>query len=362
MTAVNVLEQRLYKHHPVMQHVTPLVFPLERDFMLELHGLRVPTEYDCDNLNSYQPTPLGHQYYFEVPSRWRACHAHEAAVRSGALTFAPALPVVDEEYYEHVAVYHAVLRAVRLFHRSPANSPRKFVFAELGARWGTWAARAAAMARVLAPEMPCELYVVESNPINCDALRRVMAVNNLQYRLDCARANSTSLRRWAEGVDHIDAVDMDIQGAEYSYGMGKTSATIFGSAALRSVMSQKVLRVIVGTHFPARHHHIPLRALLSDAKAMGWQQIFALPPDQRIVDCLIRVLRGSYNYTSPERFDWTQMLRLKCFQRGPFGPVANFDGQLIFDNPRFLVNSSTAFRMNNTELIVDDVLLSPQDR
>ena len=147
-TAINALNGRPYVHHPALQQVQPRVYPLDKDFVVEVNGLLIPAGFDCDNLNDYRPSQLAHYYYFEVPSRTRACHLHQAAILSGARTITPELPLIDDEYFENVAVFHAVLRAA---HLQQTNTSRKFVFAEVGARWGTWGARAIAFARAVAP-------------------------------------------------------------------------------------------------------------------------------------------------------------------------------------------------------------------
>ena len=64
-----------------------------------------------------------------------------------------------------------------LFAPSESDATRRQVFAELGARWGTWAARAVAFGRALAPSMNYTLYVVEANAMSCYALADVMATH-----------------------------------------------------------------------------------------------------------------------------------------------------------------------------------------
>ena len=40
--ALNVLDGKRYAHHPVMSQVESRVYRLERDFLVEWNGLRVP--------------------------------------------------------------------------------------------------------------------------------------------------------------------------------------------------------------------------------------------------------------------------------------------------------------------------------
>ena len=50
----------------------------------------------------------------------------------------------------------------------------------------------------------------------------------------------------------------------------------------------------------------------------------------------MRYLRGSYNHTAAYRFDWSKMLRAGCYYQTHWGPVPQSDGELIFDNLRFV--------------------------
>lgn len=81
-----------------------------RAYVTELNGLRVPAEYDCDIFNKKGGSWGNHKYFFEVPSRWTAWE-HHAMLQSGITLFQPKLPIVDDEYNEHVAAYPSVLHA-----------------------------------------------------------------------------------------------------------------------------------------------------------------------------------------------------------------------------------------------------------
>ena len=43
----------------------------------------------------------------------------------------------------------------------------------------------------------------------------------------------------------------------------------------------------------------------------------------------------------------------ECYRNTPFGPVANYDGELIVDNPRFV--KPRAFSMADKTLRLDDL-------
>jgi len=135
--AVNLLTGKSYLHHPVMMQVDLGPFPVEKDTLIEWNGLRVPAHLDCDIFNNN--TAWGNHFYFsEQASRWITCWEHHSAVRSGLRATLKQLPVVDEEYSELVATFESVLRA---------RPSQPYVVAELGARWGTWGARAVAFLR-----------------------------------------------------------------------------------------------------------------------------------------------------------------------------------------------------------------------
>jgi hypothetical protein len=243
--ALNILDGRVYLHHPVMRASKLRVFPLDAEAITEWNGLLVPAAYDCDmyltRSNKSQQTHWGtHWYFFEVPTRWAACQQHRAALESGIRHVAPMLPMVDDEYLEHVAVWHSVLRASHLARTSRPG--RAYVFGELGARWGTWSARAGAFARSLG--LRFELLMVEAAAVHCKGIRRVMTLNDFspdQFRLDCEPAGeryaSGKLREWLLSKDMVDALDIDIQGAELH---------VVGS--LMDVFDVKVARLIIGTH------------------------------------------------------------------------------------------------------------------
>lgn len=246
MLVQNVLDGRAYPNHPAIQMADASMQALEHDYLLELNGLRVPAEFDCDMFNSWQHWG-NHYYFFEVPSRWYACWQHHAAVQSGLLSESPASLLVDEEYSETVAVYQAVLRA---------NASRPWVMAELGARWGTWASRSVAFLRALRGNAaPYDVYVVESSAAtNCPGIERVMGKNEIRYKLDCTKATSALFGRWAATVEHIDVVDFDVQNAERLL-----------VPELHEILRAKAYRLIIGTH--SADTHAKLRAYLTTA---GW--------------------------------------------------------------------------------------------
>jgi len=324
-----------------MQQVGIEPYSLDSEYLIELNGLRVPAKYDCAVEHGNAPE-MGHAtpgsgihwglfwYFNDVASRWHACWLHHAAVKSGLRTSVPELPIVDDEYQEHVAIYQAVLRS---------DARRPFVVAELGARWGTWAARAVAFARAQRPAQPRWAHMVEPRWVHCDAIQRLMADNGLvEYSLDCANANAKNFKAWLHNVSHVDVVDVDIQGAESSL-----------LPALLPVLERKVYRLVLATHSDSVHRK--LRQLFS-----SWISIWDVDY-QRDTNCVSNYLRGygsSRRGQVSQRFNWTALLAEGCYHKTPLGPVAHFDGELVLDNPRF-VNGSRAYSPSDTVLKIHEL-------
>ena len=160
--ALNLLDGQYYRHHPAVLLADTSASPAERETLVELNGLRVPAGFDCDIF--LQPRRDGrkfwskHHVFFEAPNRWRACRLHELTLRSGLRVEAP-MPLVDDEY--------AALAAVRSRCSATRRAAPPYAFAEIGARWGTWGARAA---RLRANEDTRSLYFAESHAESCDGL------------------------------------------------------------------------------------------------------------------------------------------------------------------------------------------------
>mmetsp|Transcript_83346 Transcript_83346/g.166391 ORF Transcript_83346/g.166391 Transcript_83346/m.166391 type:complete len:171 (-) Transcript_83346:11-523(-) len=122
----------------------------------------------------------------------------------------------------------AVLRAPR---------GHSFIMAEVGARWGPWGARAAAFAYAVRPDLDVRLHFVEPNPTACGGIRAVAELNGLHSTIECDKASPATFLKWAEGQEHVDVVDIDIQGHEQSL-----------IPPIRDALSAKAYRVIIGTH------------------------------------------------------------------------------------------------------------------
>jgi hypothetical protein len=175
-----------------------------------------------------------------------------------------------------------------------------------------------------------------------------MAKNRITYTLDCARATAARLHAWAATVEHIDALDLDLQGFELRL-----------VPQVDDLLDAKVARVIVGTH-----SHLVHATLRAHFASRGWREVWAVPfQTKRCQEHVKLFLRGAYRTPdAPERFDWKALLQATgdnasdpCTHSTPRGPVAHWDGELILDNPRF-VNVSAGFSFADASIKYDLLL------
>jgi len=334
----NILEGRTYPHHPVMEQVPLLAYPVEPDLLTELCGLRIPVYFDCEpacnesRVQQMWGSNLRYPYYRLVASRRYECNDHEAYVKSGFSHRLVNLPLIDDEYPEHVAVYQSVLRARGSFHMM-----------ELGARWGTWGARAIALLRMVNP-MPYQVAFVEPNGAYCAGLQKVMLLNSIHYSLACAMVSVDRFLKLFPQSGHLDLLHVDIQAAE---------SWFLADEVIQNLLRAKVYRLVVGTH----GHEIRTNILreykdwlvildLPDHEKECWWQFrsISLPPPGKTASWA----------DVPGPSDWESLRQQKCYHETPQGGVANHDGLLILDNPRF-VDFRRAFSFNDTVLRVEDL-------
>jgi len=107
------------------------------------------------------------------------------------------LPIVDEEYFQWVSLLQAVNAYVS---RSESFSPRSFVVAEFGARYGTWAARGARAVRSKIPDARVDVCVVEGDPTS---YKRMIA--HLERNAEAQRA--AGRYRYGRANQHRRVVD-----------------------------------------------------------------------------------------------------------------------------------------------------------
>jgi hypothetical protein len=358
VAAMNWLDQfGEYFHHPVL---ASLDRPGRRvrvrapEYVVEFGGLLVPAGFDCDMFNAIAegdeeyPPPFDQDsvypyerwagsfpsYFMAVPSRWIWCWQQFAAVESGLRSLPESLPVIDEEYPELVAWAHSVMRA-----------RGQFVGVDLGARWGTWGARAVAFLRVLNSTLPHTLLYVESNPEHCAGLELVHQLNGIDnYTLVCDVARPEDIMAFLAQHGRVDILDMDIESAEFELLLdGQQSTT------LRRMLQERVVRLVIATHNPSIHE-IVKDVLVGES----WLLISEVPFTGNI-SCLNRFMRMVGRQKSPEA-----LMANGCYHEHPvFGPISQFDGSLIFDNPAFVSEDpDVEFRFESLHLLVDDLLVA----
>jgi hypothetical protein len=357
------------------------------EFIIEFGGLLVPAGFDCDMFN--QDAHFEHpffergslypyarwagsfpSYFMAVPSRWIWCWQQHAAMESGLRFLPESLPYIDEEYPQYVAWAHSAMRA-----------RENFVGIELGARWGTWGARAVTFLRMLNSTLPYSLLYVEANPEHCIGLEQVHEVNNItNFTLVCDYARAEDIMVFMHKHSRVDMLDMDIEHAEEE---------LLLHLELRSMLQERVARLIVATHSATKHER--LRGLLQHE---GWLLISEVPFTSNS-SCLNRylhpvghqkspeeLLRNGCYYehpgvcarsclcvhafvckclsNSPHSFTFPPLSHLLSFPLSPhpvFGPMAQYDGSLIFDNPALISSDpDLQFRFESPLLLVNDLL------
>lgn len=303
--AINYLDSKPYLHHPIIHEADLTPLPARDGLLLEPNGLYVPALFDCPMFNN--DSIWGSTNYFHsVPSRWTACWTHYAAVKAALPLHIPQLPIIDEEYFEQIAVYDSVLRA-----------KGKFIVIEMGARWGTWASRSVAMMRVRNP-LPYEALVYESNPVHCKGIEDVMHVNNIEMKLRCHGVDAKSFVSWVTEQSHVDLLDSDVQGYERIF---------FTDPDVMTVINEKVKRIIIGTHNQTIHENT-LR-IFSRWKI---QHAYTFSKNTACTNHM----RKRTSTGDIDRSNLEIILRYGCYYNSSYGNIANWDGEIIADNPRFL--------------------------
>lgn len=307
---INILDGSLHVHHPVLTRLSQPYYSMEPGFLIEMNGLMVPEYFDCDIFNNGLQWG-GHPYYVAFAPRWHQCHLHMAMIKSGLSMYQPQLPIIDEEYFEMVSVYDAVF-----------NAKNQLVVAELGARWGTWGSRAAALWRRLqrkeSKSEEYNLFFVENNRVHCDGLKLVMKQNRYNYTLECNVAKTNTFSQWADTVPQIDILHVDIQGAEEQF---------FKDGTVLNIMKRKVKRAIIGTHSGRVHEQIK-------SIFCNWIVQHEIPRmDEDVTRRTMSLFRRRLN-GQIDRTNFDEIIRQEHYFNTSYGKIVFLDGELIIDNPQ----------------------------
>lgn len=302
--AVNYLDDVPRLHHPIVLYADLSAMRAMKGFLVEPNGLYVPAAFDCPMFNNNSIWG-SFNYFTAVPSRWNACWYHYAEVKSGVAVHIPRLPVVDEEYFEHIAVWDTAL-----------NARGKMVMAELGARWGTWGSRAIAFLRKN-NDIPYEVLLVEADSRHCKGAEEMARTNNMTMEVLCKRADPETFLTWAADKSHIDLLDGDIQGGERS---------LFQNEEVLAVVENKVRRLIIGTHSQPTHEELSQRF---SHWVVQHSCRFSIS-----IACTLH-LRKRTNGGDIERDNLNVIFQQGCYYNSSYGRIAQFDGELILDNPKF---------------------------
>lgn len=300
-------EQLLFHHPvflPVMRAAEHTAFTVTEQEVIEVTGLRVPLLYDCTPWTGEK-----NPYYKAVPSRYLRCVQQMAMLGKGVLGLAPRPPVIDEEYVEETAIYQSVQHC----------QESVFVIVEAGARWGTWAHRAWAYQRTVRPEIGYRGLAIEPFPLFYEAITEVTDLNELpRENLTALPANASAelIQQWL-GDDYIHLLDMDIQGAELDLLLD-----------MEDLLDERVHRVIVGTHRYEIHDGV-----MHLLQRLGWR-IWQRVPMQTNFGAIYQLLWNGPKWKELESSG-------ACFETAHWGPIANWDGEIIADNPRFWIEGHT---------------------
>ena len=330
---MNILDGKSYEHSIYLRQIPiePYAFSYD-EFMVELNGLKIRKEIDCNNLNDGHPWNKKNDNFYLSPSRWYSCYTHEAILKSGLDQEIPQLPLIDEDYPLLISIVHSTLRA-----------RDHFVMVEVGSGWGYTGSRAIKNLETL-NNMNYNLFFIEPDSKNCEGIEKVMNLNNIKYELRCNGSDlnnySKQLIDWAATKQHIDLIKFDLPGSE----------KLFIPNLKDVFLDSKAYRVIIKSHNIDAHNQ--LKTFIFD----DWKLLLDMPNIKP--ECMEKVevhLRGQYDESNEDRFQWYKLIDDHCFVSTYWGKISNWDGLLVFDNKKFL-DESKAFSFSDTVLNINDLV------
>lgn len=271
----------LQPHHPIFEELFPAATlgkaPFTPEYHVDFAGTKTSYEYDCKNWFRYRRYHLSRRLPCDRIDSFQTYRLGE--VFADIPIFGDP-PIIDEEYFEWLSLMKALRRW-----RDEGES-RPFVAIELGARYGTWIARAGVMARRLRPSVGAQVCAVEADSVGFAWLQEHLAVNALTDNATLLRgligetsSPSSATIQWepasnadpvpvftvSEVLDRYPVVDImhvDVQGAERA----------FSRPDIRKLASERVRALHIGTHLDEIH-----RSLLEAYKEPDWRLVHEFP-------------------------------------------------------------------------------------
>lgn len=309
-------QERTYYHHPILLLFPKLKRKTSKEIMVDFLGLNIPTIFDCDNFRPNTPWD-SNPYYTHVPSRWIACNEHWYYYASSIDNYYPSLPCFDEEYTEMVAVLQTVFRA-----------KKSYFVAELGSRWGTWGTRATKALNIMNP-LPHSALYYEPHKISFTGIKMMYEANpDLgNYTAINDVFSLASFEAWMKDKDHLDLLDIDIQGSEYD---------LFTDEKFLLILQKKVYRIIIGLH----DHIRPDASKINIANILRKRNFKILvhhPVSEKMITCHEKYVSLNHDSSRHER-NWTLVRgNEECIRIiPPYGPATLWDGEIIADNTLFV--------------------------
>ena len=258
---------RSFAHSPLFKRFRPFWSgSFDSSWVVDFLGTHTAYEYDCENIERYRIWHL---------SRRIPCARHDLFRSTGVTDVVLGeLPIVDEEYFEWLAL----LRAVTRFADFKTPEKRPFAVVEFGARYGTWAVRGGMAARRLLPDHPTQLLAVEADQTCHRWLLKHLKVNGFDTSAALRgfvseKDGTAAFSAWEKdspttemvpsfSAAHllanftvVDIIHCDIQGAE----------SAFLQEATLSVLQTKVKSIHFGTHGTDLHDQ-----LVATFTSRGW--------------------------------------------------------------------------------------------
>lgn len=158
-----------------------------------------------------------------------------------------------------------------------------------------------------------------------DGIRQVQSLNKFgNITVIQGRAKPSSLIQWAANVPHIDLLDINIQGAE----------AVLVPQIMDPIQS-KVKRLIVGVHSP--DIEMQMMSLFS-----SWRVVSLLPYTNNL-----ELIENKFH--AKREFDGL-LATPGMYTDTEYGPVVQWDGELVVDNPAFDAKRRTAEYVRNCML------------